>query len=155
MVDAPLNMLNTLFPDKLQSDEFVEGTYQNHAAPIGALEKKDAALTESVMIRDTALSKDLKVGPSGQGGSSQQYLIDEEIESVAKHSHSGLWTARRIAWILVIREIREGYKTTKDPERPCKGKALAASVRSSYCSCSAKVSITGSSSMAGLAPVRG
>lgn len=61
MVGALLNMLNTLFPDELQSDEFVEGTYQNHAALIEALEKKDVALAESVMIRDTVLSKDLKV----------------------------------------------------------------------------------------------
>ena len=63
MVGALLNMLNALFPDDLQSDEFVKATHDNHSAIIAALERQDSALAESVMIKDAVLSKELKVIP--------------------------------------------------------------------------------------------
>jgi DNA-binding FadR family transcriptional regulator len=63
MVEALLNMLHALFPDDLKSREFVKATHENHAAIISALEKRDAALAERTMVKDTALSKELKLTP--------------------------------------------------------------------------------------------
>ena len=64
MVQSLIELLNTLYPQSIQTSAFIKDTYKRHEAIINAMKDKDAGLCEELMVIDTENKKKLRSNSS-------------------------------------------------------------------------------------------
>lgn len=64
MVQSLIELLNTLYPQSIQTSAFIKDTYKRHEAIINAMKDKDAGLCEELMVIDTENTKKLRSNSS-------------------------------------------------------------------------------------------
>lgn len=64
MIQSLIELLNTLYPQSMQTSAFITDTYRRHEAIINAMKDKDVRLCEELMVIDTEHTKKLRSNSS-------------------------------------------------------------------------------------------
>lgn len=71
LVRSLMELLNTVYPRSVQSAAFSADTFERHKAIIGAIEKKDVALCQELIARDTEFTLRLQRSPDSPANRSR------------------------------------------------------------------------------------